>query len=127
MSPWWAAWGREERDSAPARTAYLGKLRGFLVRLAQLLAAIDTVCDGLEKQLSILSFFNSDARGRRGQPVTDGHAERALMLSTFFLAQYDGLQDVLGHGDVPPKAAKLLAHAQMNGNKPVKTRELHTW
>jgi hypothetical protein len=128
MKPWWEAWGQEEADSPPSRKAFLGKMRGYSVRLSGLLAVIDAACDGLEQQLAMSAFFKSDGLlGRSILPVTAGHAERALMLSLFFLAQFDALQNSLGHGDVPPNVAKLLAYVERTDVNPVPLRLIGKW
>jgi hypothetical protein len=130
MAPFWKAWADEERDSAPGRRAFLGKLRGYSVRLAGLLALIDAACDSLIEKVPLLDYFAAeylDNGDRYVMKVNGLHAGRAIQLALFFLSQFDALQNTLGHGDLPPNVAKLITRAREAEGEPVTTRVVGRW
>jgi hypothetical protein len=127
MAPFWVRWADWELDSSPARRAFLGKMRGYSARLAGLLGVIDAACEAIEQQDEMVQQFRSTRCGRWLLLVEEGHAKRALRLCEFFLAQFDALQNSLGHGDVPPNVAKLLACIERTDSKSVPVRQIGRW
>lgn len=131
MVPFWEAWDQEAFDSSSAaRRAFLGKLRGYSVRLAGILAALDAACEAIERSLAMTALYTTARVGTSNRwelPVTGDHADRALRLSLFFLAQFDALQDDLGQGELPANVAKLVARAKAAGGGTFTLRQVMKW
>lgn len=94
-------WSRDAADTYPARAANLGKMRGYLARIAGLLHALDTVADGgiVEQAPSAI-------------PLSTLY--RAVRLCHFFTDQFSLLAPQLrsveetGKTDIPAWVAKVV-------------------
>jgi len=127
MAPWWETWAQEQHCSAPGRAAFLGKLRGYSVRLTGLLALLDVACEAVPSsvQLTGMPQLRSTANNWQMDATAD-HADRAIRLSIFFLDQFDALQAEIGHGDLPAEVAQLISRARDSG-QPVSIRQVVRW
>ncbi|MEO1003748.1 MAG: DUF3987 domain-containing protein [Cyanobacteria bacterium J06638_7] len=127
LAPWWEAWAAEQLCSAPGSAAFLGKLRGYSVRLAGLLALLDVACDALPSRVQLIGMEQLQSHGNGWRmAATADHADRAIRLCLFFLAQFDALQSEIGHGDLPAEVAQLVARARGHG-QPVSLRQVMRW
>jgi hypothetical protein len=108
LAPVWRQWSDQERESSASRAAFIGKLRGYSVRLAGLLHL-------LEDQTSLLI-----------QPDT---AQRAITLSTYFLSQFDLLapQVTSSTSEISETTARFLAKVRDRDVSEVSVRELQRW
>lgn len=127
--PEWERWAQMAADeSNGARAAFLGKLRGYSVRLAallQLLAAAET-CSLFSQTLQHAARVDSET----GEWVMDLPAAAmiaGLTLSEFYLAQFDALQPELGGGDLPPTVAKFVRKVEEKAATEVTVRDLQRW
>jgi hypothetical protein len=127
LAPWWEAWAQEQLCSPPGRAAFMGKLRGYSVRLAGLLALLDVACDAIPSrvQLTGMEQLHSHGNGWCMTAAAD-HVARAIRLCLFFLAQFDALQSEIGHGELPAEVAQLVARARDHG-EPVSVRQVVKW
>ena len=107
FDPAWSRWAAAEGDTAPSRAAFLGKLRGYSVRIAGLLHLMDELHD-----LCI------------AMPT----AITAVKLCEFFLAQFDQLcPQIQQGGDVSTAVARFLARVRDRDLKQVSARDLQNW
>lgn len=117
MEPHWNAWDDEARQTTEERGQWIGKLRGYSVRIAGLLQVLDRA----SKDLPLLGDI-SEEMGRR-----------AIRLSYALLNQYDLLCPKVGGdtGDLDPAVAKLLVHGmdwrRAHGAAPVPSEQLRRW
>ncbi len=109
--PSWHGWADQSREAPPARAAFLGKLRGYSVRIAAILHALDCAEIGNGWPLEI------------GPGVMD----RALVVATFYLAQFDALQAEMGAGEVPAKVAGFQRKVNDKDLQEVTVREVAAW
>jgi hypothetical protein len=108
LAPAWEDWSQQENESSASRAAFIGKLRGYSVRLAGLLHL-------LNDQTSLL--IQSDT------------AQRALTLSSYFLSQFDLLapQVTNASSDISESTARFLAKVRDRGLSHVSVREVQRW
>jgi hypothetical protein len=127
--PEWERWARLAADeSNGARAAFLGKLRGYSVRLAALLELINQAetCGIFSQSMQHAARVDSET----GQWFIDLPAAAmiaGLTLSEFYLAQFDALQPEVGGGDLPPLVAKFLRKVEESGCTEVSVRDLQRW
>lgn len=108
MAPVWRSWSDQENESTASRAAFIGKLRGYSVRLAGLLHL-------LNDQASLLI-----------QPDT---AQRALTLCAYFLSQFDLLAPQVANAssDISETTARFLSKVRDRGVSQVSVREVQRW
>lgn len=108
LEPALNAWGEQETNCSASRAAFLGKLRGYSVRLAGLLHL-------LNDQSSLLI-----------QPET---VQRAITLSNYFLNQFDLLapQVASGASDISETTARFLSKVRDRDLSHVSVRDLQRW
>lgn len=109
------AWKGEAKGSPNERQWFLGKLRGTSLRLAGVLHILKLAPQGLGKL----------------RPIDTDTVRRALLLSKWFLAQFDALQPAIGGetAGVPAVIAKLVAKVsdpKWDG-QPVTVRQGQDW
>ena len=107
FKPAWETWAEQEADTSPSRGAFIGKLRGYSVRIAGLLHLLNygTVGD-----------------------IDMTTAQTAVDLCRFFLAQFDQLApQIASTGDVDPITAKFLARVKDRKIRKVTVRDLQRW
>ena len=103
----WNRWAGEARVSNAGRAAFLGKLRGYSVRLAavvRLLGLADARVLGDEAPFKVLQ------RAEHGQYQTTVDADdfrAALRLCDYYLRQFDALQGDTGGTEIPALVAKF--------------------
>jgi hypothetical protein len=107
FDPAWSRWAAAEGDTAPSRAAFLGKLRGYSVRIAGLLHLMDE---------------------RHDLCIAMPTAITAVKLCEFFLAQFDQLcPQIQQGGDVSTAVARFLARVRDRDLKQVSARDLQNW
>jgi len=109
--PSWEGWADQAEQSSPARAAFLGKLRGYSVRIAGILHALDCADVG------------------NGWPLEIGPSamDRALVIATFYLAQFDALAAEMGAGEVPADVAAFQRKVKDGGLEEVTLAEVRRW
>lgn len=106
-------WSSQAEDTYAARAAFIGKLRGYLARFAALLLALDRACE-----LDLEEVWAE-------KPVIDRQLmERAVLLTKFFLCQFDVLAPQVGGGDIPGWVAKVVSFGETVETKRVTARDL---
>jgi hypothetical protein len=111
------AWQTEANDSPAERQWFLGKLRGNSIRLA-----------------GVLHTLKLAPQGMGFRPIDADSVKRALLLSKWFLAQFDSLQPAID-GEVkgvPAPIAKLMERAadrkrKEGANAPVTVNQAQKW
>ena len=107
------AWSTEADKTYAARGAFLGKLRGYLARFAGLLWAIDEACTTDEGEMWA------------AKPLIDREVmERAVLLTKFFLCQFDVLAPEVGGGDLPSWVTKVVSFGETSETGRVTHRDL---
>lgn len=104
--PVWNAWEAERPELDFAESAFVGKLRGYSIRVAGVLHLIDlAVAQASEKGML--------DTGDRMVPVQA--MERAIRLCRYCRGQWQQLQTELGLTDIPAVVAKFIAKAKVAG------------
>ena len=103
-------WSAEADRTYASRSAFLGKLRGYLARTAALLHALDHAASHPTEALSPV--------------VPRSVMERAVVLCRYFLAQFDVLAPQVGGGDLPHWVVRIVAYAQTTEDGIVTHRDL---
>ncbi|KZR67289.1 MULTISPECIES: DUF3987 domain-containing protein [Prochlorococcus] len=107
FKPAWEEWSEQEADTSASRAAFIGKLRGYSVRIA-----------------GLLHLLHHGAIG----DIDMATAQTAINLCQFFLAQFDQLApQIASTGDVDPITARFLARVKDRSLKQVTVRELQKW
>ena len=108
-------WSAEADATYASRSAFLGKMRGYLARSAGLLHALDYAAAAL----------SSTSIGEpMSEVITRGVMERAVILCRYFICQFDVLAPQVGGGDLPSWVVKIVGLAQTNGTGIVTHRDL---
>ncbi len=110
-TPFWEGWADDARQSSPARAAFLGKLRGYSVRIAGILHALDC----------------ADAGNAWPLEIGHGAMDRALVVATYYLAQFDALTNDMGAGDLPPDVAAFQRKVKDGGLEEVTLAVVRRW
>ena len=107
FKPAWEQWSEQEGDTSASRGAFIGKLRGYSVRIAGLLHLL------------------------HHGPIGDidlTTAQTAVDLCQFFLAQFDQLvPQIISGTDVSTTTAKFLAKVKDRRLRKVTVRDLVRW
>jgi hypothetical protein len=120
----WHSWADAAADSSPARAAFLGKLRGYSVRIAGVLQLLDLAEQATAN--GITNLLNRDGDSRSTTASMDV-MRRALQISAFYLAQFDALQPEMGADDLPAEVARFLRRVEDKKLKSVTPRDLQQW
>lgn len=125
--PTWDAWAIEAQDSDPARAAFLGKLRGYSVRLAGIfhLLHLAELVQGAGLPLS--SVIKRQGDGGRHDLLGADSMARGLKAASFYLQQFDALQPEVGGGDVPADVAGFLRRVVDRDLLEVAPRDVQQW
>ncbi|MEI6830112.1 MAG: DUF3987 domain-containing protein [Synechococcaceae cyanobacterium ELA445] len=118
MVPWLESWSEEGLNSSPARSAFLAKLRGYTVRLAGIAHLLE--CYENSSVLPGPAFSTFDTT------VGTVAMDRALLMATFFLAQFDAISTEMGGGSLPTDVASFLRWVKEGDRKEVRPRDLLT-
>jgi hypothetical protein len=113
----WNEWELQKQDVGSGEAAFLGKLRGYSVRIAGLLHLLDIAYEHADDHSLILPLVDDTV------PVVA--MERALLLCRFCHKQWQQLQTEIGHGAVPAVVAKFITRAQ--GLPIVTSRDVVRW
>jgi len=118
MVPWAEHWAEEGMNSSPARAAFLAKLRGYTVRLAGIVHLLQC---------------NENSSVLPGPAIPTFHAsvgseamDQALLLASYFLAQFDAISTEMGGGSLPPDVAAFLRWVKDGKRNEVRPRDLLT-
>jgi hypothetical protein len=104
--PVWNAWEAERPELDFAESAFVGKLRGYSIRVAGVLHLIDlAVAQASEKGML--------DTGDRMVPMEA--MERSIRLCRYCREQWQQLQSELGLTDIPAVVAKFIAKAKVAG------------
>jgi hypothetical protein len=108
-------WSAEADRTYAARSAFIGKLRGYTARFAGFLHALD-YASRLKAGETLLTI---------SKEIPREVMERALVLSKFFLNQFDVLSpQVGGNEDLPGWVVKVVELAQSREDRRVTARDL---
>ena len=108
----WESLSVDSQGVNAAEAAFLGKLRGYSVRLAGILHILDLAVDGAEP------LHNTTI------PASCIH--RALALVDYFRQQWKQVHAELGHAVLPKSVTRIIKKVQ-DGHKKVTTREALRW
>lgn len=103
-------WSAEADRTYASRSAFLGKMRGYLARSAGLLHALDYAADPPGQAM--------------GELISREVMERAVILCRFFICQFDVLAPQVGGGDLPHWVVKIVNYAATTENGIVTHRDL---
>lgn len=119
-TPQWNKWAMEAQECDPNEGAFLGKLRGYSVRLAGILHLIDlAIADAGE--------FGSLHLDLGDCTIPEDAMVRAIRLCQFCRRQWQQLQTELGHGGIPKDVAKLLKKCKAADLFAVSPRDVISW
>jgi hypothetical protein len=128
-APIWEQWADDSAGSSnPARAAFLGKLRGYSVRLAGLLFMLE-LAEAAAQSRQLLSTLCSvdELTATWYVDVPAASMAAALELCTYFLHQFDAIQAEMGSGDISVQVARFLRKATESGKSSVTPRDVITW
>jgi hypothetical protein len=111
-------WSKVANETYAARSAFLGKIRGYAVRFAGFLHALDyAMCIKDPKVGGIMN--NID------KVISAETMQRALTMAQFFINQFDVLApQVGGNEDLPSWVVKVVELAQSRDDRKVTARDL---
>lgn len=107
-------WAKEREESSPSRSAFLGKMPGYLARIAGWLHAVDHACNHCYEV----------PMDQIGAEVSAETMARAVRLSRFFVSQFDRIQPEIGISHVPATHARVIAYAARHPGKGVTVTNL---
>jgi len=128
-APEWERWAIDATTASnPARAAFLGKLRGYSVRIAGLLLLLEVAEAAAESKQRLNAYCSSD-------PITSNWyiklpaacMSSALVLSEFYLQQFDAVQAEMGSGELSAQMARFLRLVAESGKTIVSPRDVITW
>lgn len=128
-APQWESWADDAAASSnPARAAFLGKLRGYSVRLAGLLFLLDLSEAAAESRTTLSAFCSSDPlTGSWYVEVPAASMAAALTLASYYLQQFDAIQAEMGSGELSGQVARFLRRVADSGVTTVTPRDVLTW
>lgn len=128
-APTWQQWAADAAaTSNPARAAFLGKLRGYSVRLAGILILLEVAEAAAQSHTQLAAFCASDhTTGSWYLDVPAAVMAASLTLSTFYLQQFDAIQAEMGSGDLPGQVARFMRLARESGKDTISPRDVLTW
>lgn len=128
-APQWEAWAQQAAESSNgARAAFLGKLRGYSVRLASIVFLLDIAETAGLFSHSIKDTAEVDrVTGRWFVSLPAAAMEAGIDLARFFLAQFDALQPEIGAGDLPADVARFVRKVEELALEEVTPRTLISW
>lgn len=103
-------WSAEADRTYASRSAFLGKLRGYLARCAGLLHALDYAAEAPDEAME--------------DDIPLSVMERAVILCRYFLCQFDVLAPQVGGGDLPTWVVKIVSFAKTTDEGIVTHRDL---
>ena len=110
-------WSKEADETYAARSAFLGKMRGYAARFAGFIHALDYVERIRHEEKKALHLIPREISG--------DVMRRALLLAQFFINQFDVLApQVGGNEDLPEWVVKVIDLAQSRGDGKVTVTDL---
>jgi hypothetical protein len=125
--PAWESWAVEAQDSDPARAAFLGKLRGYSVRLAGILHLLHLAELVEGAGLPLAKAIDRNGDGSRHDLLSADAMDRGLKAARFYLQQFDALQPEVGGGDLHADVAGFLRRVEDRQLKEVTPRAVQQW
>jgi hypothetical protein len=127
-APQWEDWAVQATISSPARAAFLGKLRGYSVRLMGVLHLLE-LAEAAQKSGAALSTLCccDPATGTWYTNVTAAAVGYGLMVSEYFRQQFDALGSELGASDLAAPVARFLRLVKEAGRSTVSPRDVIGW
>lgn len=128
-APIWEQWADDSAGSSnPARAAFLGKLRGYSVRLAGLLYLLEVAEAASQSRQALSTFCQVDELTATWYvDVPAASMAAALELCNYFLHQFDAIQTEMGSGDLNEQIARFLRKVTESGKTSVTPRDVITW
>ena len=127
-APQWEAWAQAAATSTPARAAFLGKLRGYSVRLIGLLYLLELAETAQTSGAPLSSLCCCDPlSGTWYVNVPTCHIGYGLLLADFYRAQFDAIASELGSGDLSGQVARFLRLVTESGRQQVSPRDVLSW
>lgn len=128
-APQWESWAAEAaRSSNPARAAFLGKLRGYSVRIAGILFLLELAEAASQSQQRLTAYCQSDhTTGAWYVDLPAPCMAAALTLAQFYLHQFDAIQAEMGSGELSAQVARFLRLVAESGKTIVSARDVITW
>ena len=128
-APRWEAWAQQAAEASNgSRAAFLGKLRGYSVRLAGLLLLLDLAeAAGLFGHTLHQAAQVDKITGRWFVEVPEPIMAAALDLAEFYLAQFDALQPEIGASDLPADVARFVRKVEELKLQQVSPRDVMRW
>ena len=106
FDPSWTRWAQMEGETSGSRAAFIGKLRGYSVRLAGILHLLNNSIGEIDMATALT----------------------ATKLCEFFLAQFDQLAPQISSGeDVDTPTARFLQKVKDKSVSCVRVRDLQRW
>jgi len=119
-APQWNQWALESLECDANEAAFLGKLRGYSVRIAGILHLLDIAIANAGSTEGLLLDL--------GDTMVPADAMvRAIRLCKFCRRQWQQLQTELGHGGIPKDVAKLLKKVKAADLFTVSPRDVISW
>jgi hypothetical protein len=125
--PAWEAWAIQAQDSDPARAAFLGKLRGYSVRLAGILHLLRLAELAQGAGVPLSSAIKHREGGSRFDILGADPMARGLKTAGFYLQQFDALQPEVGGGDLQADVAGFLRRVEGRELQEVAPRDVQQW
>jgi hypothetical protein len=128
-APEWERWAADAATASnPARAAFLGKLRGYSVRIAGLLYLLEVAEASVQSKVHFNRFCSSDSiTGSWYVDLPAASMSSALALSEFYLHQFDAIQAEMGSGELSAQLARFLRLVAESGKATVSPRDVITW
>lgn len=128
-APIWEQWAIESAGSSnPARSAFLGKLRGYSVRLAGLLFLLELAEAAAQARKALSTFCQvDDLTATWYVEVPAASMVAALEICNYYLHQFDAIQTEMGSGDLNEQVARFLRKVTESGKTSVTPRDVLTW
>jgi len=101
------------RECSAAESAFLGKLRGYSVRIAGLLHIIDCA--------AMCNPFNSSSE------VPAEAMKKSIALCKYFFKQFKQIHAEIGHSSLPKPLTRLIKKVEVEGIRKVTTRDALRW
>lgn len=128
-APEWERWAADAATASnPARAAFLGKLRGYSVRIAGLLYLLEVAEASVQSKVHFSRFCSTDSiTGTWYVDLPAASMSSALALSEFYLQQFDAIQAEMGSGELSAQLARFLRLVAESGKATVSPRDVITW
>lgn len=128
-APIWEQWADDSAGSSnPARAAFLGKLRGYSVRIAGLLYLLELAEAAAQSRQLLSTLCSVDELTATWYIELPAAAMAAsLELCNYFLQQFDAIQTEMGSGDLNEQIARFLRKVNESGKTSVTPRDVITW